>query len=314
MRVASPAPVLGYFAEGPGLIGLGPVRLRPASITIRERDELWLTVGIDVRKGCRFVIDGAVHHVLRPITLGALRVFVPDRFRAAGQPKRKDVEPPILIEVIDEDRVAVGVASGVEGCRSRLPERPLFSVARTGVPIRSCDDVSFPVAIEISVVDAFGIELRIESSLDEVGRVARGAAVRRTRAANTSATGDATCRSTARLHVSRAGGRHSGRPLAQLPTTRARTRAARLSSTRRPRLRATRGMLFGRATGSRNGNGAKREQDNQMANGARHGHRRLAEPCAKHKQLAASERKSRGDAKSDAIAFSVILDSAGKFP
>src|SRR6187402_2093456 len=179
MRVTSPVALLCHISECPGLLRRAPARLCPAPVTVGDGDELRLRVAIDVRKGSRLIVDDAEDDVLCPVTLGALVVLVPDRFRATRQAKRENVEPAVLIEIVDEDRVAVGITGDIERHRSRLPERPLLCVIWPWVPMRSGDDVSLSVAIQIPVVDTFRVELGGQSSLDEVGRTTRRTAHRR---------------------------------------------------------------------------------------------------------------------------------------
>ena len=161
----------------PGCGGVFPIGFGVAEVTAGTANDFGFAIAVDVSKGRGFVVHHVKNHVLLPVALAALRVFVPGSV-LAGKSVGEDVEPAVVIEIVGEGEkvVRVGIVGTVSAFETGenffgavgflMFERGIggikfVAIGEVGsfVPIRPGDNVINPIVIEIPKGRAFSPEL-----------------------------------------------------------------------------------------------------------------------------------------------------------
>ena len=66
----------------PGRFRMFPIRRGVADVASRATEDLWLAIAVDVGESWRFVIEHVENDMPLPVSLAALRVFIPGHFLA----------------------------------------------------------------------------------------------------------------------------------------------------------------------------------------------------------------------------------------
>lgn len=151
--------------ENPGLGGIGRIGAGPAQTTIGgDVYQLGNAIAIEVNKSWRLAVDMINNLVLRPESVGALRILKPGCI-LAGEVDDQNVRPAVMVEVIYEGKKIVGRIERVEG--DRRIDRSLLLKSRPCIPVGSCDDVQDTITVEVANRCAFRKEIAAELGASE---------------------------------------------------------------------------------------------------------------------------------------------------
>ena len=155
--------VRGERMDGPARGGVRGIALRPREAPAGHEHELASAIADEVDEVRGLVVHRRRELVALPVQIRALvlseRIAKPEGL-LARKADHDDVEPAVRVEIVGPRKEVVRVAFGPEG-PGRI-ELVALAELRPPIPIRSCDHVAGPVAVEVSEARALARELRRE--------------------------------------------------------------------------------------------------------------------------------------------------------